>query len=247
MKVTVIAATRLIPQPEYLEGPPYETEKWLPDAGGSGSQELSEFAGRACYESWNRPNPATATNAGYIDHILEVNHESVLEHGAVTFYITDVSRTLTHELVRHRHLSFSQRSQRYVPEDTYHFIVPEALQAIAGERLPNDQSVQEAVTELHRRSQELYSHIKDILKNKGVPIKVARGAARSVTLANAETRIVVSGNHRAWRDFLKKRWHVAADPEIMKLAGMILRILKQMEPSIYQDFDSLDPVGTPAF
>ena len=81
-----------------------------------GGQALAEFAGRACYESWHKPNPATATNAGYLRHILEVGHLSVLEHGSVTLYLRGVSRSLTHELVRHRHLSFSQLSQRYVPE-----------------------------------------------------------------------------------------------------------------------------------
>ena len=46
-----------------------------------GGQALAEFAGPACYQSWSKPNPATATNAGYLRHILEVGHLSVLEHG----------------------------------------------------------------------------------------------------------------------------------------------------------------------
>jgi hypothetical protein len=56
-------------------------------------EDLAEFAGRACYESWDRPNPRTATNAGYLAHILEVGHGSVLEHAVLTFYITGVSRS----------------------------------------------------------------------------------------------------------------------------------------------------------
>ena len=78
---------------------------WATDADGG--QALAEFAGRACYQSWNKPNPATATNAGYLRHILEVGHLSVLEHGTATFYLTGVSRSLTHELIRHRHFSYS--------------------------------------------------------------------------------------------------------------------------------------------
>src|SRR6201986_5682672 len=88
--------------------------EWSTDADGG--QALADFAGRACYQSWNKPNPSTATNAGYLRHILEVGHLSVLEHGSVTFYITGVSRSLTHELIRHRHFSYSPLSQRYVPE-----------------------------------------------------------------------------------------------------------------------------------
>jgi len=87
---------------------------WETDADGG--EALAEFAGRACYQSWKKPNPSTATNAGYLKHILEVGHLSVLEHGSVTFYLTGISRSLTHELIRHRHFSYSQLSQRYVPE-----------------------------------------------------------------------------------------------------------------------------------
>ena len=95
---------------------PPDDVPWSTDADGG--QALAEFAGRACYQSWSKPNPATATNAGYLRHILEVGHLSVLEHGVVTFYFTGVSRSFTHELIRHRHFSYSQLSQRYVPERT---------------------------------------------------------------------------------------------------------------------------------
>ena len=102
--VQVIAWTHFEPPPEV---------PWSTDADGG--EALAEFAGRACYQSWSKPNPRTATNAGYLRHILEVGHLSVLEHGSVTFYLTGVSRSLTHELIRHRHFSYSQLSQRYVP------------------------------------------------------------------------------------------------------------------------------------
>src|SRR5262245_62842939 len=92
--------------------PPDDVD-WSTDADGG--EALAEFAGRACYQSWSKPNPATATNATYLAHILEVGHLSVLEHGTATFYLTGVSRSLSHEFVRHRHFSYSQLSQRYVP------------------------------------------------------------------------------------------------------------------------------------
>ncbi len=100
---------------------------WHGTTDAEGGQALAEFAGRACYESWHKPNPATATNAGYLRHILEVGHLSVLEHGSVTFYLRGVSRSLTHELVRHRHLSFSQLSQRYVPERDAAMVEPDVI------------------------------------------------------------------------------------------------------------------------
>src|SRR5919202_1745131 len=100
---------------------------WSTDADGG--QALAEFAGRACYQSWSKPNPSTATNAGYLRHILDVGHLSVLEHGVVTFYITGISRSLTHELIRHRHFSYSQLSQRYVPERDAKMVEPDVIAA----------------------------------------------------------------------------------------------------------------------
>ena len=85
---------------------------WSTDADGG--QALVEFAGRACYQSWSKPNPRTATNGGYLAHLLAVGNLSVLEHANVSFYITGISRSCSHELIRHRHFSFSQLSQRSV-------------------------------------------------------------------------------------------------------------------------------------
>ena len=75
------------------------------------------------------PTRRTATNAGYLRHILEVGHLSVLEHGSVSFYLTGVSRSLTHELIRHRHFSYCQLSQRYVPERNAAMVEPEVIAA----------------------------------------------------------------------------------------------------------------------
>src|SRR6185436_8996725 len=91
LRVQVIAQTQFTPPADV----PWETD-------ADGGQALAEFAGRACYESWDKPNPATATNEGYLRHILEVGHLAVLEHATVSMYLTGVSRSLTHELVRHR-------------------------------------------------------------------------------------------------------------------------------------------------
>ena len=104
---------------------PPEELGWDTDTDGGAA--LAEFAGRACYQSWDKPNPRTATNAGYLRHILEVGHLSVLEHGSVTFYLTGISRSLTHELIRHRHFSYSQLSQRYVPERDAAMVEPAVI------------------------------------------------------------------------------------------------------------------------
>ncbi len=122
MAETVSPNVVLIAKTEFF---PPEDVPWTTDAGGG--EALAEFAGRACYQSWKKPNPVTATNAGYLRHILEVGHLSVLEHGSVSFYITGISRSLTHELIRHRHFSYSQLSQRYFPEKNAAMVEPDVI------------------------------------------------------------------------------------------------------------------------
>lgn len=91
-----------------------------------GSEALVETAGRVCYMSFAKPRPGG--NAAYIQHIKEVGHGSVLEHGVWNFIFTGISRTLSHELVRHRAgWGYSQLSQRYVDESVCDVVVPEQL------------------------------------------------------------------------------------------------------------------------
>ncbi|MFD0558566.1 thymidylate synthase (FAD) [Stackebrandtia endophytica] len=206
---------------------------WETDADGG--QALAEFAGRACYQSWKKPNPKTATNAGYLDHILQVGHLSVLEHGSVSFYFTGISRSLTHELIRHRHFSYSQLSQRYVPERDAQMVEPDV---IAGD------------PELHKRflaaadaAQSAYTELLEGLEKKfadepnaTLRRKQARQAARSVLPNATETRIVVTGNYRAWRHFIAMRASEHADVEIRQLAITVLRELQAKVPNVFADF-----------
>ena len=123
MPNTVSLKVQLVAKSEFF---PPEDIPWETDADGG--EALVEFAGRACYQSWSKPNPRTATNAGYLRHLLEVGHVSVLEHATVSFYITGISRSCTHELIRHRHFSYSQLSQRFVRENDANVVVPPAVE-----------------------------------------------------------------------------------------------------------------------
>lgn len=193
--------------------------------------ELAEFAGRLCYLSWSRPNESTRTNQGYLDHILEVKHESILEHATATFYVAGVSRSLSHELVRHRHLSFSQMSQRFVDESGASFVVPPAMQG-------NGLALQ-LFTAALAGQRDFYGKIVDVLERAGLTRKQAREAARSVLPNATNTRFVVTGNLRAWRDVLNRRLFVGADAEIRIFAGHILRALLKYAPNCMQDFAHL--------
>jgi thymidylate synthase (FAD) len=90
------------------------------------AEELTETAGRLCYMSFAAPRPGG--NLAYLRHIKEVGHGSVLEHGVWNFIFTGVSRTLTHELVRHRAgMGYSQLSQRYVEESVAEYVEPDII------------------------------------------------------------------------------------------------------------------------
>ncbi|OBH26792.1 FAD-dependent thymidylate synthase [Mycobacterium sp. E342] len=226
LRVQLIARTEFVAPPDV---------PWTTDADGGPA--LVEFAGRACYQSWSKPNPKTATNAGYIKHIIDVGHFSVLEHASVSFYITGISRSLTHELIRHRHFSYSQLSQRYVPEGDSRVVVPPGVE--------DDPELRQILTEAADASRAAYTELLGKLEAKlaaGQPNAVlrrkqARQAARAVLPNATETRIVVTGNYRAWRHFIAMRASEHADLEIRRLAIECLRQLADAAPAVFADFE----------
>ena len=231
MAETAPLRVQLIARTEFLAPPDVP---WDTDAGGG--EALVEFAGRACYQSWDKPNPRTATNAGYIKHIIDVGHFAVLEHASASFYISGISRSCTHELVRHRHFSYSQLSQRYVPEDDAQVVMPPGLD--------DDPELQEIVLAAADASRRAYEDLLARLEakiadqpNAVLRRKQARQAARAVLPNDTETRIVVTGNYRAWRHFIAMRASEHADTEIRRLAIACLRELAQVAPAVFADFE----------
>ena len=226
---------RLVARTEFLAPPDVP---WSTDADGGPA--LVEFAGRACYQSWSKPNPRTATNAAYVRHIIDVGHFSVLEHASVSFYITGISRSCTHELIRHRHFSYSQLSQRYVPDHDSEVVLPPGME--------DDPELQEIFTAAADASRATYTELLTRLEakfmgdqpgeNLGVlRRKQARQAARAVLPNATETRIVVTGNYRAWRHFIAMRASEHADVEIRRLAIECLRQLIDAAPAVFSDFE----------
>lgn len=193
----------------------------------SDADALGEAAGRMCYQSWNRPNPSTASNSGYLANILAQGHHSVLEHSSVTFLVRGVSRALLAELTRHRHLSFSVVSQRYVAYGDTEAAVPPAMVGTG---------LEDAVESHYRLSTRLYDALVDALTSQGLKRKQAREAARCVLPNAAPVDMVVTGNLRAWRDVLSKRYSPAADAEIREFAGEVLALLRNVAPNSFQDF-----------
>jgi thymidylate synthase (FAD) len=140
--------------------------------------------------------------------------------------VQDVSRALLAELTRHRHLSFSVVSQRYVDYSGTAPVVPPAVQGTEAENL---------VHYAYANARGVYVALVGQLVDQGLGRKAAREAARAVLPNAAPVDMVVTGNLRAWRDVLGKRHSKHADAEIQELARLILGHLRTIAPNSVQD------------
>lgn len=198
-----------------------------------GAERLCEIAGRVCYMSFGK---GRKTNAEYLGNIIGVGHGSVLEHAVWNFLITGVSRSFTHELIRHRAgFGYSQLSQRYVDESEADFVEPECIA-----RDPELHTIwQEAIRQSHEAYVRLVEGLARTFKDEPSATlrrKLARQAARSVLPNATETKIFVTGNARAWRHFIELRANEHAETEIRDVAVRILRVLQAESPNIFGDY-----------
>jgi thymidylate synthase (FAD) len=144
---------------------------------------------------------------------------------------------LTHELVRHRAgFGYSQLSQRYVDESDAAFVVPPAIQgdeAAEAAWLAQMESAQKSYVQAVNHLMEKYSWVEDKTQRR----KMAREAGRSVLPNGTETKIVVSGNIRAWRTMLELRLGEGAEREIRRMAVTVLETLRAETPRFFADFE----------
>ncbi|MDQ3696824.1 MAG: FAD-dependent thymidylate synthase [Gemmatimonadota bacterium] len=222
----------LVARPHFSE-PAHLPVQWLGES--TDGERLAEFAGRLCYMSQH--NPAKRATREYLENIKRQGHGSVLEHANYSVLVEGVSRSLTHELVRHRAgFGFSQLSQRYVDESEASYVVPPAVIGDAG--------LEEAWRRQMEEAQRVYvALVEQLMARYGwVPDKVhrrkmAREAARSVLPNATETKIVVTGNARAWRTMLELRASEAAELEIRRFGVACLRLLSAEAPAFFSDFE----------
>lgn len=179
------------------------------------AEKLIEEAGRTCYQS-------TPGDPTIIQRWIKAGHESMTEHACVTFRVSEVSRALTHQLVRHRiGFSYSQQSQRYVNEDGFGYVIPPSI-------AENPAAVEQFIN-LMDKIQTYYA----LLREQGIKKEDAR-----FVLPNAcHTEIVVTMNFRAARNFFKLRLDKHAQWEIRQMAGYMLSILKQYAPNVFYDME----------
>jgi thymidylate synthase (FAD) len=222
----------LISRPSF-SGPEHLPVDWIGES--TDGERLAEFAGRLCYMSQH--NPAKRQTREYLENIKKQGHGSVLEHANYSILLEGVSRSLTHELVRHRAgFAYSQLSQRYVDESEANFVVPPAIvgdEALEGTWRAQVESAQAAYVGLVSELMERYSWVADRVHRR----KMAREAARAVLPNATETKIVVTANARAWRTMLELRSSEGAELEIRRMAVMVLRLLQREAPGFFSDFE----------
>lgn len=222
----------LLAKPLFAE-PAHLGVQWLGE--GTDGEKLAEFAGRLCYMS--QRNPAGRTTREYLENIKRQGHGSVLEHANYSILLEGVSRSLTHELVRHRAgFAYSQLSQRYVDESDAAFVIPPALvgdETLEAAFKTQMQAAQAAYVEAVDRLMTKYGWVDDKVHRR----KMAREAARAVLPNGTETKIVVTANARAWRTMLELRSSEAAELEIRRCAVALLRLLQAEAPGFFSDFE----------
>lgn len=181
---------------------------------------LVEFMGRHCYRSWTKGRDTQA----YIDNIIEEQHTSVLEHTTINFALSGISRSCSHELVRHRvGVAISQESQRYVDAKDVNFIVPPLyLFMCEGDLTQNRVKDFMSMCEM---SKDAYVELTSLIPAGISTTEKKRRieSARSVLPNAAETRMGWTANITALRHFFVKRGAQGADLEIRRLAVNIFK------------------------
>ena len=182
-------------------------------------EALIERAARTCHQS--SLGVDGTSRAKFIQKVIKLGHYSVLEHASATFRITGVSRALSHQLVRHRMASYSQRSQRYVSEKDFGYVVPSSV----AQRDEARQVFETAIGAAGQAYQRL------------IELKVPREDARFVLPNAVETELVMTANMREYRHIFELRCHRTAQWEIRSMAIQMLRILKGRLPAVFADFE----------
>lgn len=210
-------------------------------------EKLIASAAKLCYSSTGisevEENLEEDSIESFLTLLMDIGHESPVEHVSFTFGIEGVSRTLSHQLVRHRIASFSQQSQRYVKLEQFEYIVPPAIE--------EDEKAKEIFHKAMKEDQKHYDEIVDILYKKhykdfideGLSEKQSNSRAEKQAIEDAryvfpnacETKVVVSMNARSLMNFFRLRTCNRAQWEIRTLAISMLKEVKKVYPILFKN------------
>lgn len=192
--------------------------------------DLVEFAGRLCYMSFGK---GRKSQKEYIDNLLAQGHGSVLEHVSASILMQGISRSVSHEIVRHRAgFAYSQLSQRYVDESEVGFCRHPELDV----GTPAYKLWAEGCESALNRYREMTAALPDFGGSVTEARKRKRQIAREVLPNSTETKIVMTGNVRAWRHFIETRASSSADVAIRRVALGVWQLLKAWQPLLFDDY-----------
>ncbi len=178
-------------------------------------ERIMEIAARTCYQS--EEMMVSGKIGQLLPKLIAMGHESPFEHAYATFRLSDVSRAMTHQLVRHRLMAVSQKSQRYVSEGNFSWVVPPSVPADRKSEFDQDM---EGIRALY---------------GKWLEAGLKKEDARFVLPNACTSEIVVSADFREWRHIFKVRCHPRAQWEIREACRRMLRELHRHAPHVFGD------------
>ena len=202
------------------------------------AEKLIASAAKLCYSSSGIEDLQNNLDKGKVDKFLNMlmsyGHESPIEHVSFTFGIEGVSRSLTHQLVRHRIGSYSQQSQRYVRLDQFEYVVPPFVE--------KDEEAKKIYEETMENCQKSYDKIANILKDKYIKEGIRELAAEKKAIEDARyvfpnactSKIIVTMNARSLMNFFRHRCCNRAQWEIRNLAETMLFEVKKVAPTLFK-------------
>lgn len=242
MKILLEPTIHVLNDLHFCQHPDYE----LPGHDNE-FDKLIAHAGKGCYDSYGKDGRSVSA---HIASLLDSHHGSVFEHATISLFITGISRGLSHELVRHRHFAFSQRSTRYTNEEDAAIVLDPYFAKLdlhekdCGHGNCNKcdtywtfvNGCEDAIDRYTRTVANLLEEDSIAEMTKIAKRKWARGKARQLLPHALETRMTMTGNIRAWRWLIENRSQFDAEEEIRRLAFMIWEKLIEVVPSCFSDF-----------
>jgi len=154
-----------------------------------------------------------------LKHVINLGHTSIIEHTSFTFAISDVSRSLTHQLVRHRIASYAQQSQRYVNLKKPNYVIPPKINA------------NKIMKKAYQKTMDIIWKQYNTLLEMNIPAEDSR-----YVLPNAAcTNIIVTMNARSLLNFFELRCCLHAQWEIRILANLMLKEIQKKAPIIFKN------------
>ena len=208
------------------------------------SEQLIKAAGQLCYMSFLGKYTPNSNVLGYLGHILESKHFSVTEHANFSFFFGGVSRSWSHEAVRHRHASPSQLSQRYVDGKALRFV-------LRPEYVGNQEAIERFEDQCDWFRKQYEDEANRLLGDPSIvkpgmsktdQRKAVNQVAREVLPNSTETAMVLTGNASAWRHFINVRASAGADKPICRTAWFVAKFLKDpaVAPNLFADIEMTD-------